>query len=97
MTPYVFLLSVHPNIAPRCGGGGGGGLSPLGPKLTTTCPQQEMNRLELQHMIWMELLGNRLYLAPLQKIHMTHALDVGCGTGSKAEPPPLGPSRGIFC
>lgn len=85
MTPYV-VFSVPPNISTRCCGGG---LSP-GPRLTTTCPQQEMNRLELQHMIWMELLGNRLYLAPLQKIHMTHALDVGCGTGSKTDAPPPG-------
>lgn len=41
-----------------------------------------MDRLELQHLLWMELLGGRLHLAPLQKINVTHALDVGCGTGS---------------
>ncbi|KAK8086358.1 S-adenosyl-L-methionine-dependent methyltransferase [Apiospora phragmitis] len=43
---------------------------------------REIDRLELQHLLWMELLGGRLHLAPLQKIHMTHALDVGCGTGN---------------
>ncbi|KAK7920335.1 hypothetical protein PG985_008357 [Apiospora marii] len=43
---------------------------------------REMDRLELQHLLWMELLGGRLHLAPLQKINVTHALDVGCGTGN---------------
>ncbi|KAK8078146.1 hypothetical protein PG996_004316 [Apiospora saccharicola] len=48
----------------------------------THSSQREMDRLELQHLLWMELLGGRLHLAPLQKIHVTHALDVGCGTGN---------------
>ncbi|ORY64360.1 S-adenosyl-L-methionine-dependent methyltransferase [Pseudomassariella vexata] len=43
---------------------------------------QEMNRLELQHMIFIEMLGHRLHLAPIDKIKMTHALDVGCGTAN---------------
>ena len=53
----------------------------VGQQLTRSL-QREMDRLELQHLLWMELLGGRLHLAPLQKINVTHALDVGCGTGS---------------
>lgn len=44
--------------------------------------QQEMDRLELQHVLWLEILGGRHYLAPLDRIKLTHALDVGTGTGS---------------
>ncbi|RYP41462.1 hypothetical protein DL769_011562 [Monosporascus sp. CRB-8-3] len=45
---------------------------------------QEMDRLELQHLIWLEITGGRLYLAPLHQINVTHALDVGTGTGNWA-------------
>ncbi|KAI1257796.1 hypothetical protein MGN70_000840 [Eutypa lata] len=45
---------------------------------------QEMDRLELQHLIWVEILGGRHYLAPLDQINLTHALDVGTGTGNWA-------------
>ncbi|RYO94226.1 hypothetical protein DL764_007884 [Monosporascus ibericus] len=45
---------------------------------------QEMDRLELQHLIWLELTGGRLYLAPLDQISVTHALDLGTGTGNWA-------------
>ncbi|KAH8678043.1 S-adenosyl-L-methionine-dependent methyltransferase [Xylariales sp. PMI_506] len=45
---------------------------------------QEMDRLELQHLIWIELCGGRYNLAPLDEINLTHALDVGCGTGNWA-------------
>ncbi|KAI1343965.1 methyltransferase domain-containing protein [Xylariaceae sp. FL0016] len=45
---------------------------------------QEMDRLELQHLIWMEMLGGRYNLAPLESSRLTHALDVGCGTGNWA-------------
>lgn len=43
---------------------------------------QEMDRLELQHLIWLELCGGRYNLAPLDTIPVTHVLDVGCGTGN---------------
>lgn len=42
-----------------------------------------MDRLELQHIIWIEILGGRYHLAPLEQSHLTHALDVGTGTGSE--------------
>ncbi|KAI0596034.1 methyltransferase domain-containing protein [Biscogniauxia sp. FL1348] len=42
---------------------------------------QEMDRLELQHLIWMQMVGGRYALAPLEQIKLVHALDVGCGTG----------------
>ncbi|RYO95785.1 hypothetical protein DL763_003565 [Monosporascus cannonballus] len=45
---------------------------------------QEMDRLELQHLVWLEITGGRLYLAPLDQINITHALDVGTGTGNWA-------------
>ncbi|KAH6645825.1 methyltransferase domain-containing protein [Truncatella angustata] len=46
---------------------------------------QEMDRLELQHLIWLELCGGRYNLAPLDTMNtMTHVLDVGCGTGNWA-------------
>lgn len=45
---------------------------------------QEMDRLELQHLIWLEIMGGRLYLAPLDQINVTHVLDVGTGTGNWA-------------
>jgi len=45
---------------------------------------QEMDRLELQHLIWIEILGGRHHLAPLEQSHLTHALDVGTGTGNWA-------------
>lgn len=41
-----------------------------------------MDRLELQHLIWLELCGGRYNLAPLDTIPVTHVLDVGCGTGN---------------
>ncbi len=41
-----------------------------------------MDRLELQHLLWLEILGGRLYVAPLDQINLTHVLDVGTGTGS---------------
>ncbi|RYP93715.1 hypothetical protein DL770_000087 [Monosporascus sp. CRB-9-2] len=43
---------------------------------------QEMDRLELQHLIWLEAMGGRLHLAPLDQINVTHVLDVGTGTGN---------------
>ncbi|KAK6084539.1 methyltransferase domain-containing protein [Seiridium cupressi] len=43
---------------------------------------QEMDRLELQHLIWIELCGGRYNLAPIDSINVTHVLDVGCGTGN---------------
>ncbi|KAI1497401.1 S-adenosyl-L-methionine-dependent methyltransferase [Biscogniauxia marginata] len=43
---------------------------------------QEMDRLELQHLIWMQMLGGRHALAPLDQTQLTHVLDVGCGTGN---------------
>ncbi|KAI0484436.1 S-adenosyl-L-methionine-dependent methyltransferase [Xylariaceae sp. FL0804] len=43
---------------------------------------QEMDRLELQHLIWMAMLGGRYSLAPLDESKLTHVLDVGCGTGN---------------
>jgi SAM-dependent methyltransferase len=46
--------------------------------------KQEMDRLELQHLIWLELCGKRYHLAPLHQIPLTHVLDVGCGTGNWA-------------
>jgi hypothetical protein len=41
-----------------------------------------MDRLELQHLIWLEMTGGRYALAPIETINMTHVLDVGTGTGS---------------
>ncbi|KAI1631936.1 methyltransferase domain-containing protein [Biscogniauxia mediterranea] len=45
---------------------------------------QEMDRLELQHLIWMQMVGGRHALAPLEQIKLAHVLDVGCGTGNWA-------------
>ena len=45
--------------------------------------QQEMDRLELQHLIWLEICGGRYNLAPLDEINVTHVLDIGTGTGSE--------------
>ncbi|KAH7040752.1 S-adenosyl-L-methionine-dependent methyltransferase [Microdochium trichocladiopsis] len=45
---------------------------------------QEMDRLELQHLIWIEIAGGRYHLAPLKDARLTHVLDVGTGTGNWA-------------
>nr|POE56557.1 protein hob3 [Quercus suber] len=42
---------------------------------------EEVARLELQSRIWHLSLSGRLHLAPLPA-HVSHALDIGCGTGS---------------
>nr|POE78488.1 secondary metabolism regulator lae1 [Quercus suber] len=41
----------------------------------------EIARLELQSRIWHLSLSGRLHLAPIPD-HISHALDIGCGTGS---------------
>ncbi|KAF1989500.1 S-adenosyl-L-methionine-dependent methyltransferase [Aulographum hederae CBS 113979] len=46
--------------------------------------EQEMDRLELQHLIWSACFDGQLYLAPLDKVNITEALDIGCGTGAWA-------------
>ncbi|KAF1814563.1 S-adenosyl-L-methionine-dependent methyltransferase [Eremomyces bilateralis CBS 781.70] len=43
--------------------------------------EKEIDRLELQHLIWVEAFNGRLYLSPLPE-DMTDVLDVGCGTGN---------------
>ncbi|KAJ1338005.1 gliotoxin biosynthesis N-methyltransferase [Microdochium nivale] len=45
---------------------------------------QEMDRLELQHLIWIEIAGGRYHLAPLSETRLTHVLDIGTGTGNWA-------------
>ncbi|KXJ97142.1 S-adenosyl-L-methionine-dependent methyltransferase [Microdochium bolleyi] len=45
---------------------------------------QEMDRLELQHLIWIEITGGRYHLAPLKEGRLTHVLDIGTGTGNWA-------------
>ena len=55
-----------------------------------------MDRLELQHLIWVEIMGGRYYLAPLHQINLTHALDVGTGTGSMCFFLPTPPAPSLF-
>jgi SAM-dependent methyltransferase len=46
--------------------------------------EEEMSRLELQHVIWSLCLRGRLYIAPLQTTNIERVLDVGTGTGKWA-------------
>lgn len=39
----------------------------------------EQDRLDLQHKLWTLMLGNKLYLAPIEE--PTNVLDIGTGTG----------------
>ncbi|KAF9874131.1 aspartic-type endopeptidase [Colletotrichum karsti] len=43
--------------------------------------EHEMDRLDLSHATVLKLLGERLYLAPLEKDHVQNILDIGTGTG----------------
>ena len=43
--------------------------------------EEEMSRLELQHVIWSLCLRGRLYIAPLEMTNIKRVLDVGTGTG----------------
>lgn len=40
-----------------------------------------MDRLDLAHAMIVKTIGNRLYLAPLQKERIHKMLDIGTGTG----------------
>lgn len=41
----------------------------------------EQDRLDLQHKLWTLMLGNNLYLAPIEIYITTNVLDIGTGTG----------------
>jgi SAM-dependent methyltransferase len=41
----------------------------------------EQSRMDMQHHIYLLMLGGELYRAPLDSTHLRRALDVGCGTG----------------
>lgn len=43
--------------------------------------QPELARLDFMHDIFLQLLGNRFFLAPVDLTKMTQALDMGTGTG----------------
>src|ERR1700722_6321100 len=46
--------------------------------------EEEMLRLDLQHVIWSLCLRGRLYTAPLQTTNIERVLDPGTGTGKWA-------------
>jgi len=43
--------------------------------------QREMDRLDLNHAVFVKALDQKLFLAPLEKAKMRRALDLGTGTG----------------
>jgi SAM-dependent methyltransferase len=46
--------------------------------------EEEMSRLDLQHIIWSLCLKGQLHIAPLQAANVERVLDVGTGTGKWA-------------
>lgn len=42
----------------------------------------EHKRLELQHRLLRQLMGNKVFHAPLKEAKIQKALDIGCGTGA---------------
>jgi SAM-dependent methyltransferase len=46
--------------------------------------EEEMSRLELQHVVWSLCLRGRLFIAPLSTTNIERVLDVGTGTGKWA-------------
>ncbi|CRG85277.1 hypothetical protein PISL3812_02382 [Talaromyces islandicus] len=43
--------------------------------------EREQSRMDMQHHIYLLILGGELYRAPLDRTRLRRALDVGCGTG----------------
>lgn len=53
----------------------------IGPSLTSSHTQPEIERLDMQHVILTALFHQRNYLAPLKQKRPKRMLDIGCGTG----------------
>ncbi|KAK1599180.1 methyltransferase domain-containing protein [Colletotrichum navitas] len=47
--------------------------------------ETEMDRLDFNHMLMVKVIGNKLYLAPVDKNKIHRILDIGTGTGVSAD------------